>query len=419
MKRRVVITGLGPVTSIGIGKDCFWNNIISGVKPELKRVPENLIQTKSKMYIPFPIFNITDYDIPQYYDFLQPEDKLAVVGAKLALEDAGFRVKHENKKFSIAEESNIATIIGTGFTGFETAFHSYLAHLGIEYVSPRDYKKASFNRMVIPLLMSNSPAAWVSVLFGFKGESFTISASCASGTYGIGEAYRKIADDYYDIAVSGGVENMQDESFLTFRGFDVLGALTKSETGEPQPFSQDRSGFLFAEGGGCIIVLEELKHAQMRNAKIYAEILDYSSNSDAYNIVHIEPNGEQILRLIKSLVCKYRIDYFNAHGTATQTNDEIEAKVIVNCFGSANNQPYINSTKGILGHTIGGSGAIETAVTALSIYTDTVHKNFADNQIPNLNLATRTIKSNIEKAITVSYGFGGHNAGLLIGKYHE
>lgn len=419
MKRRVVITGIGPVTSLGIGKTAFWNNLVAGNRPQIRYIPQNLTKTKSHVYVPFPEFQLSDYDIPKYYDFLQPEDKLALIGAKLALEDAGFSLQSNGRKFILPDETAIATVIGTGFTGLETAFHSYLAHLGIDYVSSLDNKKVSFNRMVIPLLMSNSPAAWVSIVFGLKGESFTVSASCASGTYGVGEAFRKIADGYYDIVVSGGVENMQDESFIAFRGFDVLGALTGSDTGDPQPFSETRSGFLYAEGGGCILVLEELSHAKKRQAKIYAEVLNYHSNSDAYNIVHIEPNGEQILSLIKNLIGNDKIDYLNTHGTATLTNDEIEAKVIIQQFGSVENQPFLNSTKGILGHTIGGSGAIEAAVTALSIATGKIHGNTADDPIKNLNLVTQTMDRQISKAVSVSYGFGGHNAGLLLGRYCE
>jgi len=419
MKRRVVITGMGPVTSLGIGQANFWNNILTGLKPEIRKVPQNMAATKSQVYIPFPEFNITDYEIPQYYGFLQPEDKLAIVGTKLALEDAGFSVMSSNKEFIVSDNTEIATIIGTGFTGFETAFQSLLAHLGVEYYSYRQDKRVSFNRMVIPLLMNNSPAAWISILFGFKGESYTTSASCASGTYALGQAFRKIADGYCDVVLSGGVENLQDENFAIFRGFDVLGALTKSETGNPQPFSEDRSGFLFAEGGGCILVLEELSHALKRNAKIYAEILNYISNSDAYNIVHIEPSGKQILELLKNLIGNEKIDYLNAHGTATPTNDEIEAKAIIDYFGDAEDQPFINSTKGVFGHTIGASGAIEAAVTALSIYTNKIHKNHAENPIENLNLATATLEKQIERAVSISYGFGGHNAGLLLAKYHE
>jgi len=419
MKRRVVITGIGPVTSLGIGKENFWNNLLSGTKPEIRKVTCEKAITKSQFYIPFPEFSITDYEISKYYRFLQLEDKLTIVGAKLALEDAGFEVRRDNKKFNVSEKSQISSIIGTGFTGLETAFHSYLAHLGIDYFSSRQQKKASYNRMVIPLLMNNSPAAWTSILFGLKGECFTVNASCASGTYAVGQAFRKITDGYSDVVVTGGVENLQDENFAIFRGFDVLGALTKSETGNPQPFSENRSGFLFAEGGGCILILEELAHAKKHGANIYAEILDYKSNSDAHNIVQIEPSGGQILSLLKNLIGKEKIDYLNSHGTATTTNDEIEAKSIINYFGDAKNQPIINSTKGILGHTIGASGAIEAAVTALSISNENIHKNFAENTMKNLNLAEDTLNKHIEKAASVSYGFGGHNAGLLFGKYCE
>jgi len=418
MSRRVVITGIGPVTSIGIGKADFWQNLLTGVRPQISRVPSALAKTKSQVYIPFPEFSITDYGIPKYYDFLQPEDQLAILGTKLALEDAGFAIAFNDNRFSVPEAPDLAAIIGIGFTGLETAFHSYLAHMGIDYMSARQQRKVTYNRMVIPLLMNNSPAAWTSILYGCQGESYTVSASCASGTYAVGEAFRKIADGYCDTVITGGVENLRDESFAIFRGFDVLGALTRSETGDPQPFSQDRSGFLFAEGGGCILVLEELAHAQRRKAPVYAEILRYQANSDAYNIVHIEPSGEQIHRLLTHLIGREQIDYLNAHGTATTTNDEIEAQVIIRQFGDAPSQPTINSTKGILGHTIGASGAIEAAVTALSVSTNTIHPHTIDNPMQNLNLAAATLEKHIARAVSVSYGFGGHNAGLLLGKYH-
>lgn len=418
MKRRVAITGIGPVTSLGIGKRDFWDNLLAGLRPEFKRVPQDVMQTKSQAYIPFPEFNITDFGFPHYYDFLQPEDKLAIVGAKLALEDAGFDLSASNKTFSCPECSGASVVMGIGLTGFETAFMSYLAHLGIDHLSTRTGKKPSFNRMVIPQLMNNSPAAWISIIFGVKGESYTVNASCASGTVGLGQAYRKIADGYCELVIAGGVENLQDESFMTFRGFDTLGALTRSETADPQPFSETRSGFLYAEGGGCVLILEELTRAQKRGARIYAEVLAYHSNSDAYSIVHMEPDARQIIELFKNLTAGGRPNYMNAHGTATLTNDEIEAKAIIEFFGKAEAQPLINSTKGILGHTVGGSGAIEAAVTALSVFTNQIHSNRADMPIPHLNLASQTMDAKIERAISVSYGFGGHNAGLLLGKYH-
>jgi 3-oxoacyl-[acyl-carrier-protein] synthase II len=419
MKRRVVITGIGPVTSIGTGKESFWKNLLSKNTPDAHNVLENKVNSKSKFYIPFPKFALEDYNIPEYYKFLQPEDKLAAVGTKLALEDAGIELSFENNKFHSYNISQASTIIGTGFTGLETAFHSYLAHLGINYFSEKNNRNVSYNRMVIPMLMINSPAAWISILFGLKGESFTVNASCASGTIAIGQAYEKIMNGRSDIVITGGVENLQDENFSIFRGFDVLGALTRSSVGDPQPFSKNRSGFLYSEGGACILILEELEHALKRNSKIYAEILNYCSNSDAHNIVQIEPEGKQILDLFKKLTDSNRINYLNSHGTGTIPNDEIESNTIIKYFGDENKQPFINSTKGILGHTIGASGAIEAAVTALSVFNNIVHSNHIDDPIDNLKLVSETMKTNIEKAITVSYGFGGHNAGLLLGKFHE
>lgn len=419
MKRRVVITGIGPVTSIGIGKDIFWRNLLSRNTPMAKSVPENRVNSKSKFFVPFPAFSLADHDIPKYYRFLQPEDKVVVVGTKLALEDAGIELSVDNDRFFTNNIPDASTIIGTGFTGLEAAFYSYLSHLGIDYFSEKYQKKVSYNRMVIPMLMTNSPAAWVSILFGLKGESFTVNASCASATFAIGQAFEKILNGKSKIVITGGVENLQEENFSIYRGFDALGALTRSLCGDPQPFSKNRSGFLYSEGGSCILVLEELEHAKKRNAKIYAEILDYNSNSDAHNIVQIEPEGKQILDLFEGLIKKNKIDYLNAHGTGTVPNDEIEANTIIKFFGDKSRQPFINSTKGVVGHTIGASGAIEAAVTALSIFNDKLHSNNIDDPIDNLNLVLKNKKAAIEKAVTVSYGFGGHNAGLLLGKYHE
>jgi 3-oxoacyl-[acyl-carrier-protein] synthase II len=417
MKKRVVITGIGPVTSAGIGKDRFWKALLSGIIPERKNVPDK-VNSKSKFYIPFPELSLEEYNIPEYYRFLQPEDKLAVICTKLALADAGIELSTENNKFTSENISHASVIIGTGFTGLETAFNSYLAHLGIEYFSQKYNKNVSFNRMVIPMLMINSPAAWISILFGLKGESFTVNAACASGTFALGQAYEKITNGRSDIVITGGVENLQEENFSIFRGFDVLGALTRSPSGDPQPFSKNRSGFLYSEGGGCVLVLEELSSALKRNARIYAEILGYHSNSDAYNIVQIEPEGTRISELFKNLVGDNKIDYLNSHGTGTVPNDEIESQAIIRHFGHAQDQPFINSTKGNLGHTIGASGAIETAVTALSVISGDIHPNFINDPIDDLNLVLKTQKADIEKALSVSYGFGGHNAGLLLGKFH-
>jgi 3-oxoacyl-[acyl-carrier-protein] synthase II len=264
--------------------------------------------------------------------------------------------------------------------------------------------------------MPNSPAAWVSICFGIHGQCATINASCASGTVAAGEAFRRIRDGYEEVVLCGGVECLRDSSGAIMRGFDLLGALTRSDDGIPRPFSTKRSGFLFSEGGACMLVLESYAHAQSRNARIYAEILDYRSCSDAANIVQIEKGGQQIIRMLGDISSGHTIDYLNAHGTGTETNDEVEALAIQKIFGDARQQPLISSTKGIIGHTLGASGAIGAAATALSIAHDAVHGNLTDEQIENLNLPVSSLKTAVHRALTVSYGFGGHNAALLLGK---
>ena len=418
MKRRVVITGIGIVSVAGIGKDNFFSFLQNPGNIAVK-IPYKLpYSNKSKFYIPLPEIDLSDFQIPTYYKFLQKEDLMTIAAAKLALEDGGIYLNSKSNKFYTSLTEKAAIVIGTGFVGIETAFHSFLSHIGIDYTPKIKQKKVTFNRMIIPRMMSNSPASWTSILFDVHGESFTLNASCASGTFAIGEAYRKIKDGYINAAITGGVENLSEETFALFRGFDSLGVLTKSVDGFSQPFSKNRSGFLFSEGGACILLIEELQTAISRKADIYAEILDYRTNSDSFQIVQMDPNGKNISKLLQELKSIHKIDYLNAHGTGTVVNDQIEMNIIQEVFGSKDNQPLINSTKGLIGHTIGASGAIETAVTALAIKNNFVHRNLITESAENMNLPLTSIYTKIDKAITVSYGFGGHNAGLLLGAYN-
>jgi len=202
------------------------------------------------------------------------------------------------------------------------------------------------------------------------------------------------------------------------RGFDTLGTLTKSEDGRPLPFSRKRSGFLFSEGGGCILIVEELENAIKRGADIYAEIIGYGSNSDAFNLVQMHQSGDQIKKLLKKVVGDHKVDYLNTHGTATLLNDEVEARIIQDIFGDVKHQPLFNSTKGNLGHSIGAAGATEVAVSALSVKNDMVHANLSEDLIDDLNIAEETTQIKVDRALTTSYGFGGHNSVILLQKFH-
>lgn len=430
--RRVVITGIGPATALGIGKKAFSDSIY-GLRTCLAQVPEEYEHSykfKSRFYVPKPEFSLVDLGIHKASENMMEEaSRLAVLGAKLALADAGIQLDKGEKYLQIEDRDDCGVIIGIGMSSLQTALESYTAHISNsdrtanstndKTGSGSTQNRPRFNRMVIPMLMTNSPAAWISILFGIRGFSYTVNASCASGSYALGEGYRNILTGRCNLVLAGGVEALAEKNGAIMRGFDMLSTLTRSEDGKPLPFSQQRSGFLFNEGAGCVLVLEELERAKMRGADIYAEIVGYEAGSDAYNIVQMEPSGESIARLFQKLVGDMRIDYLNAHGTATISNDDIESRVIQHVFGPKEKQPYINSSKGILGHSIGASGALEAAVTALAIKKCRIHGNITTDPLGNINLPLESIDTEIEYALSASYGFGGHNALLLLRRYDE
>jgi 3-oxoacyl-[acyl-carrier-protein] synthase II len=422
MSRRVVITGLGILSSLGAGKDQFMRNLFLQETP-LAPVPASFERHhtfSSRYYVPFSLPSPSDFGVPKHHQcFMQDVHSIAIIAAKMALEDAGVPITQDGKAFRVEGLSDCGACIGTGFLGLHEVFVSMLAHVAgedgpVASLVPEDIR---YNRLIVPIMMPNSVAAWVSILFGLRGSCFTMNASCASGTMAIGEAYRRIRDGYEPAALAGGVECLKDKWGSVMRGFDVLGTLTRSEDGKPVPFSRKRSGFLFAEGGGCILVLEELEHARKRAARIYAEIADYRSNCDAHSILQMEAGGLMIRKLLEELKGDRTIDYLNCHGTGTIANDAIEAQAIRQVFGGKASQPYIDATKGIVGHTIGASGALEAAVAAYSIKESRIHGSEVTDPIEDLNLAPCNQPLPIRYAISTSYGFGGHNAGLLFRKH--
>lgn len=421
--RRVVISGIGPVTSIGTGKDDYFDGIINS-RMHIRKIPDNFeigYNFKSRFYSPHPEADLSGHGFPRYYDKVtQGEDKLALIASSLALKDAGFKVDKGEKSFIVPELNSCGVIVGIGISSLETGFHSYLAHVikdKSEIPEALENAKIRYNRMVVPMLMPNSISSWISITYGLKGTSYTVNAACASGIFAVGNAYERIKSGLEDVILTGGVECLSDNFGGVMRGFDVLGVLTQSPDGIPRPFSKTSTGFLFSQGAACILVLEEYEHAIKRDAQIYAEIIDFQSNSDAYNIVQIDPSGTQIKKMLNDLKQDHHIDYLNAHGSGTVVNDDIEAEAIAEVFGPKEHQPYINSTKGILGHTLGASGALETAVTALSIKESQIHGNSVPDARENLNLVDKSIHTQVNMAISTSYGFGGHNAGIVLKKY--
>ena len=277
-----------------------------------------------------------------------------------------------------------------------------------------------FNPFAVSMTMPNAGGARIGIKYSLKGPNNTYCAACSAGTVALGHAFRAIRSGAIDIAMAGGMEYLGDDFGSIFRSFDVGKVLVKNcknPMKANRPFDKGRSGFLFSEGGCALMMIEELEHARKRDARIFAEITAFAETFDAHSIMIMEPRGKQVRKVIMDALSdahlsSHEIDYVNAHGTGTAMNDEIEASVIDDIFGK---NVLINSTKSLTGHAIGASGAIEAAVTALSIHHKTTHicRNLED-PVRDLGFVTSSGKYSIRKALTQSFAFGGHNAVLVL-----
>lgn len=389
--RRVVITGIGPVCAGQSGKKVFFDSLLEK-KTLLSPIPEHFEQYytyHSRHFVPAP-------DISHAAKNMEGISCLALDSTKLALEDAG-----------LSDLSGAGVILGVGMSSLGTGFTSYQAH---------STNQGRYNRLVIPMLMPNAPAAWISLKYGADQFSYTVNAACASGTVAVGEAYRKIASGECSRILTGGVDYLVDPYGAVLRGFDSLRALTVSADGLPRPFSKHRSGFLFNMGAGCALILEELSAARRRGAEIYAEIAGYCCRTSAENIVQM-PRTIQSIKQLFDIAKGEPVDYFNVHGTGTPQNDALERDLIADLWGSE--QPFISSTKGIIGHSIGASGALEAACTALSIKHGIVHGNLTQDVIDGIDCPQDSRALKVRSALSASYGFGGHNALLLLRRYES
>ena len=416
MKRRVVITGVGPVTPIGTGKEIFWNNLIAG---------------KSGVGI-ITRFDPTDVDVKiagevkdfEYADYMDKKEgkrmdrvtHFAVAAAKLAVEDA---------KLDLASINQVraGVCVGSGIGGIET-----FVEQTTKYVEKGPSKISPF---FIPMEIPNMPAGQISIALGFKGPNTAIVTACATGTNCIGDAFRTIQYGDADIMIAGGTEAAI--SPVAVAGFANMKALsTNNEHPEKAscPFDKKREGFVMGEGAG-VVFLEELEHAKKRGAHIYCEIGGYGSNADAYHITAPAPEGIQqskcmALAVKDACLQPEYVDYVNAHGTSTHLNDLNESKAIARVFGDHAKDMLISSTKSMTGHLLGAAGAVEAIACAMTIETGKVHptinlvepedelKELGLNYVPN-----KAVEADVNVAISNSFGFGGHNATLLFKKYAE
>ena len=409
--RRVVVTGLGIISPLGLEADKFWNNLISG-KSGVSRIEHFDVEKIASRIAA----QIKDFKPEDYIDFKQARRmdrfaQFAVAAASDAIKDSGLKIDPVN-------EDKIGVLIGSGVGGLATLEqqHEKLLSKGADKVSP----------FVIPMMICNMAAAQVSIISGAKGPVGTTTTACAAGSNAIGDAFEIIKRGDAEIMIAGGSEAAITP--LGMAGFSNMQALS-SRNDEPErasrPFDKDRDGFVMGEGCG-ILILEELKSALKRDARIYCEIFGYGLSGEAYHITALEESGVNAARCMKNCLNEGEIkleevDYINAHGTATPLNDVIETAAIKRCFGEYAYNINISSTKSMVGHCLGASGAIEAVSVVLTIINDTIPPTInLDNPDEKCDLnytAKVSQKREVNMAISNSMGFGGHNVTLGFKKY--
>jgi 3-oxoacyl-[acyl-carrier-protein] synthase II len=406
--KRVVVTGQGVVTPVGVGKHSFWNSLLSG-----KSGIGPITHFDASLFDSQIAGEVSDFD-PTV--FLSPKEarrtprfvQFALVAAQEAIEEA-------NLNFTEIDPYQIGTIIGSGIGSLETVEKEFttLIEKGPRKLSP----------FMIPMLITNEAAGTVAMHFHLKGINFCTVTACASGAHAIGEGYRAIQASRAKVMVCGGTEACVVR--LGVGGFCALKALSKRNNDPAKasrPFDKQRDGFVIAEGAG-IVVLEEYEHAKNRGATIYGELCGYGATCDAFHITAPDPEGGAAAKAIAEAieeagVSKDANTYINAHGTSTQLNDKMETKAIKAVFGNRAKDILVSSTKSMTGHTLGAAGAVEFIVSCLvlqhKIIPPTINYENPDPEC-DLNYTPNQAKEfDVSVVISNSLGFGGHNAALLV-----
>lgn len=412
MERRVVITGIGAITPIGKNVLETWNGI-----EEKKCGIDNITLFDNTNFKTKLAAEVKEYNSNDYFDVKQAKrldrtSQFAIIAAREAVKDSN--ITKENTDFD-----KTGVFIGSGIGGLRTIQEQCEINVkkGNKRVSP----------MFIPMSIANMPAGNVSIEFGFKGESTCNVTACASSTQSIGEAFRTIKYGYEDVIIAGGAE--ASICSVGVAGFENMKALcfSNDKTRASIPFDKERSGFVMGEGAG-MLVLEELEHAQKRNAKIYAEIIGYGATSDAYHITSPCPNGEGGAKAMKRAIEDAKIkpediDYINAHGTSTHLNDSTETMAIKTALGEASKKVMISSSKSNIGHLLGAAGAVEAIICTKAIekgiVPPTINYIEKDEECDLDIVPNEPRKKDIKITMSNSLGFGGHNACIILKKWEE
>lgn len=409
--RRVVVTGLGAITPIGNDVNTFWGAIKEG---KIGFAP--ITQFDTTDYKVKNAAEVKDFDPAQYMDKkaarrMERFCQFAVAAAGEAIKDAGLNMEEE-------DPFRVGCAVGSGIGSLQAMEreHGKLLEKGPGKVNP----------LLVPLMIANMACGNVSISYGLKGKSINNVTACATGTNNIGDAFRAIQYGEADVMVAGGTESSVTP--IGVAGFTALTALSTEEdpTKCSLPFDANRSGFVMGEGSG-VLVLEELEHAKKRGAHIYAEMVGYGCSADAFHITSPAEDGSGAARAMLNAVedagiAKEAITYINAHGTATHLNDLFETRAIKLAFGAHADNIKINSTKSMVGHLLGGAGAVEAITCVKEIEEGFIHKTVglqSSEEELTLNYCKDSYTEEVPYALSNSLGFGGHNATIIFAKYSE
>jgi 3-oxoacyl-[acyl-carrier-protein] synthase II len=411
MERRVVVTGLGLVTPLGIGVEETWAALVAG-KSGITRITK-FDASAMNTQIAGEVKNFKPEDFVSAKDLRRMDDFImyALAGARMAIQDAALQINGKNA-------SRIGVITGCGLGGLRTfeRYHRILLEEGPRKISP----------FFIPMLIANMAPGQISITFGAKGPNLSIETACAAGSHAVGDAFKLIQRGAADAMITGGVEATVTP--LAVSGFNAMRAIsTRNDAPEKasRPFDRDRDGFVLAEGSG-ILILEALDHALVRGARIQAEIIGYGLSGDAFHMAAPAPDGEGMARCMQMAlddagVRPEDVDYINAHGTSTDLNDRYETQAIKTVFGKHSYKVPVSSTKSMTGHLLGGAGGVEAAFVVLAlqrgIIPPTINYENPDPEcdldyVPNVSR-----RAELKTVVSNSFGFGGTNAALVFRRY--
>jgi len=432
--KRVVITGVGPVTPVGIGKDAYWESLING-KSSMRQISfpnKEMSQYRCQIGAPIDGFDLSHFvEKSKLSKHLGRTSQFAVAATWLALKDAGIefnmndfeKEEFHHKHTGVYHPKNldpyqIGVILGVGVEAMDLMehFHERFLSRGLRGISP----------FALPNIYLSSITSHVAQYFSIRGTSYAVSTACASGTHAMINSFLQIQGGGEDLMVTGGADACITP--YVFGGFDVLRAMSvrnNDPNKASRPFDQERDGFVMGEGSG-VLVFEELDHARKRGAHIYGEVVGWGMTADAYHLTDPDPNGKSLGKAVKDSlemagIHLEEIDYINPHGTSTLLNDRVETRMLKDVFGKQAYHIPISSTKSITGHLMGAAGGVEAISVLLAIEKGIIHPTinyeFPDPECDLDYVPNQARKKEVRLGLSISAGFGGVNSAILIKRF--